>query len=80
MQEAESLGNQPSARPGLPMQPNLYEDSVSRLETGEQEPGLFIILRLCRAFEIAPGELLAFCASAAEVHFGRGFRTSVVRV
>lgn len=37
---------------------NLHENYVSRLETGEQEPGLFIILRLCRAFEVTPGTLL----------------------
>jgi len=44
---------------------DLHENYVSRLETGEQEPGLFVILRLCRAFEVAPGELLeAFVASS----------------
>jgi len=38
---------------------DLHENYVSRLETGEQEAGLLVILRLCRAFEIVPGELLA---------------------
>ena len=38
---------------------NLHENYVSRLETGEQEPGLFVILRLCRAFGVTPGVLLA---------------------
>lgn len=37
---------------------DLHENYVSRLETGEQEPGLFVILRLCRALEVAPGGLL----------------------
>lgn len=38
---------------------DLHENYVSRLETGEQEPGLFVILRLARAFGSTPGELLA---------------------
>lgn len=47
---------------------DLHENYVSRLETGEQEPGLFVILRLCRAFAIAPGELMAgFPSSAAQL-------------
>jgi HTH-type transcriptional regulator, cell division transcriptional repressor len=37
---------------------DLHENYVSRLETGRQEPGLFVLLRLCRAFQLAPGELL----------------------
>jgi transcriptional regulator with XRE-family HTH domain len=37
---------------------DLHENYVSRLETGEQEPGLFVVLRLCRAFKVAPGSLL----------------------
>lgn len=37
---------------------NLHENYVSRLETGEQEPGLFVILRLSTALAVAPGELL----------------------
>jgi len=37
---------------------DLHENYISRLETGEQEPGLFTILRLCRAFEISAGVLL----------------------
>ena len=37
---------------------DLHENYVSRLETGEQEPGLFVILRLCRAFAIKAGDLL----------------------
>lgn len=37
---------------------NLHENYVSRLETGEQEPGFFVILKLCRAFETTPGTLL----------------------
>jgi len=42
---------------------DLHENYISRLETGEQESGLFVILRLCRAVEIAPGALLEmFCA------------------
>lgn len=36
----------------------LHENYVSRVETGTQEPGLFVLLRLCRALNIAPGELL----------------------
>ncbi len=38
---------------------DLHENYISRLETGEQEPGFFVILKLCRAFETTPGELLA---------------------
>jgi len=38
---------------------DLHENYISRLETGEQEPGLFTILRLCRAFETTPDGLLA---------------------
>jgi transcriptional regulator with XRE-family HTH domain len=37
---------------------DLHENYVSRLETGEQEPGLFVILRLARAFEMSAGEVL----------------------
>jgi transcriptional regulator with XRE-family HTH domain len=37
---------------------DLHENYVSRLETGEQEPGLFVILRLCGAFGVAVGVLL----------------------
>jgi transcriptional regulator with XRE-family HTH domain len=37
---------------------SLHENYVSRLETGEQEPGLFVILRLARAFDVNPDELL----------------------
>jgi transcriptional regulator with XRE-family HTH domain len=37
---------------------DLHENYISRLETGEQEPGLFTILRLCRAFEMSAGEML----------------------
>jgi transcriptional regulator with XRE-family HTH domain len=44
---------------------DLHENYVSRLETGEQEPGLFVVLRVCRAFEITPGELLAGFTAAA---------------
>jgi len=36
----------------------LRENYVSPLETGEQEPGLFVILRLCRALDGRPGQLL----------------------
>ncbi len=36
----------------------LHENYVSRLETGEQEPGLFVILRLARALDTPPGSLL----------------------
>ncbi len=36
----------------------LHENYVSRLETGRQEPGFFVVLRLCIAFEITPAELL----------------------
>ena len=37
---------------------DLHENYVSRLETGEQEPGFFVLLKLCRAFGLAPGALL----------------------
>jgi len=37
---------------------DLHENYVSRLETGEQEPGLFVLLRLCRALGIATAQLL----------------------
>ena len=37
---------------------DLHENYVSRLETGEQEPGLFVVLRLCRAFGVAAGDLI----------------------
>lgn len=37
---------------------DLHENYISRLETGEQEPGFFVILKLCRAFEITPAVLL----------------------
>lgn len=37
---------------------DLHENYVSRLETGEQEPGLFVILRLSAAFSIGAGDLL----------------------
>lgn len=38
---------------------DLHENYVSRLETGNQEPGLFVILRLCRAFDLPPAVLLS---------------------
>lgn len=37
---------------------DLHENFLSRLEQGHQEPGLFVILRLCRALHLTPGELL----------------------
>lgn len=37
---------------------DLHENYLSRLETGHQEPGLFVLLRLCRALDVLPGELL----------------------
>jgi len=37
---------------------SLHENYVSRLETGEQEPGLFVILRVGRAFNMGVSELL----------------------
>jgi len=37
---------------------DLHENYISRLETGRQEPGFFVLLRLCRAFEITPAQLL----------------------
>jgi transcriptional regulator with XRE-family HTH domain len=37
---------------------DLHENYVSRLETGNQEPGLFVILRLSDAFDLPPGDLL----------------------
>ncbi len=37
---------------------DLHENYVSRLETGEQEPGLFVILRLARALAVAPSALV----------------------
>jgi transcriptional regulator with XRE-family HTH domain len=37
---------------------DLHENYISRLETGEQEPGLFTILRLCQALETTPNGLL----------------------
>lgn len=39
---------------------SLHENYISRLETGEQEPGLFVILRLCRALQAAPDALLRY--------------------
>lgn len=39
---------------------NLHENYVSRLETGEQEPGLFVILRLASALRTTPDALLRF--------------------
>jgi len=44
---------------------DLHENYVSRLETGDQEPGLFVILRLCRALNVSPGELLVAFTPAA---------------
>lgn len=37
---------------------DLHENYISRLETGNQEPGLFVILRLSRALKVGAGELL----------------------
>lgn len=36
----------------------LHENYISRLESGEQEPGLFVILRLARALGVQPGALI----------------------
>lgn len=44
---------------------DVHENYVSRLETGEQEPGLFVLLRLCRAFDVGPGDLLSEFTPAA---------------
>jgi transcriptional regulator with XRE-family HTH domain len=43
---------------------DLHENYVSRLETGNQEPGLFVILRLCHAFGVAPNDLLGISPRA----------------
>lgn len=37
---------------------DLHENYISRLETGEQEPGLFVLLRLCRALGVTSTALL----------------------
>jgi transcriptional regulator with XRE-family HTH domain len=37
---------------------DLHENYVSRLETGNQEPGLFVILRLCSALRVSVDELV----------------------
>lgn len=37
---------------------DLHENYVSRLETGRQEPGLLVIVRLARALKLGVGELL----------------------
>jgi len=37
---------------------DLHENYISRLETGEQEPGLFALLRLARAIGLPPGAML----------------------
>jgi transcriptional regulator with XRE-family HTH domain len=37
---------------------SVHENYVSRLETGRQEPGLLVILKLAAAFTIKPSELL----------------------
>jgi hypothetical protein len=35
-----------------------------KFQTGDQEPGLLVILKLCRAFQLTPAELLdAFTAA-----------------
>jgi transcriptional regulator with XRE-family HTH domain len=38
---------------------DLVQHHVSRIETGDAEPGILVLLRLCRALNIAPSELLA---------------------
>ena len=43
---------------------DLHENYISRLETGNQEPGLLVVLKLSRAFQLTPAELLdAFTAA-----------------
>lgn len=37
---------------------NLHENYISRLETGNQEPGLFVILRLSAVLGVKPADLL----------------------
>jgi transcriptional regulator with XRE-family HTH domain len=37
---------------------DLHENYVSRLETGNQEPGFFVLLRLAQAFTVSPSALL----------------------
>jgi transcriptional regulator with XRE-family HTH domain len=37
---------------------DLHENYVSRLETGRQEPGFFVLLRLCRALGTEPAAFL----------------------
>ena len=44
---------------------DLHENYVSRLETGDQEPGLFVVLCLCRALDVRPGDLLGAFTPAA---------------
>jgi len=44
---------------------SLHENFVSRLENGRQEPALFVLLRLCAAFGVTPGELLEDLTLAA---------------
>lgn len=36
----------------------LHENYISRLETGRQEPGLLVLLRLARALRVKAEELL----------------------
>jgi ribosome-binding protein aMBF1 (putative translation factor) len=36
----------------------LHENYISRLETGAQEPGFFVLRRLARAFNLSAGVLL----------------------
>ena len=38
---------------------DLVQHYVSRIETGDAEPGLLVLLRLCRALRVSPSELLS---------------------
>lgn len=38
---------------------DLVQHHVSRIETGEAEAGVLVLLRLCRALDVPPSELLA---------------------
>lgn len=38
---------------------DLVQHHVSRIETGEAEAGILVLLRLCRALDVPPSELLA---------------------
>jgi XRE family transcriptional regulator, regulator of sulfur utilization len=38
---------------------SVHENFVSRLETGAQEPGLIVILKLARAFDVPAAKLLS---------------------